>query len=95
MSIARGVRPALLPLINTYCDAPHQCDGKRHPAASPLSPVPVLAEVPVGSGSELMDMLKGKGYLAARATSQGCGGRATRAGYAWRRVGENITASTS
>jgi uncharacterized protein YkwD len=58
---------ALLPLINAYRDAPRQCDGKRHPAAGPLAPVAVLAEVPVGSGSELMDVLKDKGYLAARA----------------------------
>lgn len=70
---------ALLPLINAYRDASRHCNGKRHPAAGPLAPVAVLAEVPVGSGSELMNVLKGKGYLAARAamlTTSGAGSAA-------------------
>jgi hypothetical protein len=58
---------ALLPLIDTYRDAPRQCDGNVHPAAGPMAPIALLAEVPVGTGRELMDVLKGKGYLAARA----------------------------
>ncbi len=58
----------LLPLINAYRDGTQPCDGERHPAAGPLAPLTTIADVPVSSGSELLDALKGRGYLAATAT---------------------------
>lgn len=57
----------LLGLINTYRNAPQQCEGGRSPPAGPLAPDARLDSLKPESGRRLQDILKARGYPAARA----------------------------
>jgi len=56
----------LIGLINTYRSASHACEGSRSASVGPLSAHPALAGVKAGSGRELQEALKERGYQAAQ-----------------------------
>jgi uncharacterized protein YkwD len=63
---AQGANP-LIGLINAYRNAPQDCEGRRSAAAGPLAPDRRLDGVKAGSGAQLPNALKARGYPAAKA----------------------------
>lgn len=58
----------LVALINAWRTEPHQCDGRKLPAAGPLAPAAPLARAEIGRDPKgFLDALKRAGYTAAQA----------------------------
>lgn len=77
----------VLGLVNEARAEPRSCGGKRHVAVPPLAQSDVLDRVAV---AHARDMAARGGMSHAGSDGSTPGDRATRAGYRWKTIGENV-----
>lgn len=86
---AQGVAARVLALVNEARTRARSCGDRRMEAAPPLRPNTVLA---AAAQAHAQDMARRNYFSHTGRDGSAPGDRATRAGYDWRAVGENIAA---
>jgi uncharacterized protein YkwD len=83
---------AILQLVNEARAAPRRCGEQQFPAAPPLAWNAALGQAALAHSRDMAE----KRYFSHQGKDgSGAGERAQRAGYQWRRVGENIASGQS
>ena len=86
---ATAVRRRVLELTNEARSEPRRCGGKSFAATSPLEPSPALDRAALGHAQDMAT----HNYFSHKSRDGSTPAqRATRAGYRWRAIGENIAA---
>lgn len=87
-----GAGKKILELVNAARAEARTCGEKRYPAARPLAWNAALADA---ASAHSVDMANNNYFAHAAEDGDRAGERAQKAGYRWRRIGENIAAGQS
>ncbi len=83
------VEARILALVNAARAQPRRCGNRAFPAVPPLLPQSLLTEIAAGHAT---DMARHSYFSHTARDGSTAAVRATRAGYRWRSIGENIAA---